>query len=26
MHHDPRFVELMNKIKNHREQPGDHPE
>jgi len=26
MHQDPRFVELMNKIKNHREQPGDHPE
>ncbi len=26
MHQDPRFVELMNKIKNHREHPGDHSE
>src|SRR6185503_370684 len=23
MHEDPRFVELMNRIKNNREQPGD---
>jgi len=26
MHEDPRFVELMNRIKNNREQPGDQSE
>ncbi|HEU4833174.1 MAG TPA: protein kinase [Pyrinomonadaceae bacterium] len=26
MHEDPRFVELMNRIKNNREQPGDRSE
>jgi serine/threonine-protein kinase len=26
MHEDPRFVELMNRIKNKREQPGDQSE
>ena len=26
MHEDPRFVELMNRIKSQREQPGDHAE
>jgi eukaryotic-like serine/threonine-protein kinase len=26
MHEDPRFVELMNRIKSNREQPGDQPE
>ena len=26
MHEDPRFVELMNRIKSQREQPGDQPE